>query len=109
MNSNDSSRQAWATGVASILVMGGALILPSAAQADQLAGDAAPSASRFYSGLRHRRHRRRPQGRDGPGLRRPGLTTRSMPVTSSQWTQNTKSRPDAGRGGSRSRGLDLRG
>ena len=50
-NSNDSSKRAWAIGVASILVMGGLLILPSAAQADQLGGDGGPSASRLYSGL----------------------------------------------------------
>ena len=29
MNSNNSSRRAWAIGVASILAMGGVLILPS--------------------------------------------------------------------------------
>ena len=52
MNSYDSSRRAWAIGVASILVMGGVLILPSAAQADQLgSGDCCPSAPRLYSGL----------------------------------------------------------
>ena len=51
MNSNDSSRWARAIGVASILVMGGVLNLPSAAQADQLGGEGGPSASRFYSGL----------------------------------------------------------
>ena len=44
MNSNDSIRRAWAIGVASILAMGGVLILPSAAQADQLGGDSGPAA-----------------------------------------------------------------
>lgn len=44
-------RQALAIGVASILVMGGMLLLPSAAQADQFGGDCCPSAPRLYAGL----------------------------------------------------------
>ena len=49
MNSNNSSRRAWAIGVASILAMGGVLILPSPAQADQLGGDCGPSVRRVCS------------------------------------------------------------
>ena len=51
MNSKNVNKLRWAIGVASILVMGGVLNLPSAAQADQLGGEGGPSASRFYSGL----------------------------------------------------------
>ena len=48
-NSNHSSRRAWAIGVASILAMGGMLILPSPAQADQLGGDCGSSVRRVCS------------------------------------------------------------
>ena len=53
MNSKNINKKRWAIGVASFLVSGAMLILPSAAQAaqaDQLDGGGS-SASRFYNGL----------------------------------------------------------
>ena len=51
MNSKNVNKSRWAIGVASFLVSGGMLILPSAAQADQVDGGGGLPASHLYFGL----------------------------------------------------------